>query len=77
MGRTLPDGTTPGQTGRGLGMAHHYRTPGVRNKAPPRTGGPLPSQAGLGKAQRQDLRPRETNGLPESIGRLKQTLRDR
>ena len=77
MGRTLPDGMAPGQTGRGLGMAHHYRTTGTRNKAPPRAGGPPPSQARLGKAQLQDLRPGETIGLPESIGRLKQTLRDR
>ena len=67
----------PGQTGRGLGMAHHYRTPGVRNKAPPRTGGPLPSQAGLGKAQLWDLHPGETIGLPESIRWLRQKLRDR
>ena len=27
MRRTVPDGTVPDQTGRGLGMAHHYRTP--------------------------------------------------
>ena len=39
MGRALPDKTAPGQTGHGLGMAHHYRTPGVRNKAQLRAGG--------------------------------------
>ena len=77
MGRTLLDGTTPSQTGRGLGMAHHYRTPGVRNKVPPRTGGPPPSQAELGKAQLWDLRLRETIGLPKSIERLRKMPTDR
>jgi len=33
----------PGQIGCGLGMAHHYRTPGARNKAHPHAGdSPLP-----------------------------------
>ena len=27
MGHALPDEMVPGQTGHGLGMAHHYRTP--------------------------------------------------
>ena len=39
MGRTLPDKTAPGQMGRGLGMAHHYRMLGMRNKAPACAGG--------------------------------------
>ena len=71
MGRTLTDGTAPGQMGHGLGMAHHYRRPGVRNKVPPGVGGPPPSPTGHGKAQLQDLHPGETNGLPVSIERLR------
>ena len=52
MGCTLPDGTAPGQTGRG---------------PPPRADGPPPSEAGFGKAQLWDLHLGETIGLPESI----------
>ena len=48
MGHTLTDGTAPGQTGHGLGMAHHYRTPSARNKVSLRAGGPPPSQVSLG-----------------------------
>ena len=77
MGCTLTNGMVPGQMGHGLGMAHHYRMPDMRNKAPLRAGGPLPSQVGLGKAQLRDLRPGETNGLLESIERLRRMLRDR
>ena len=55
----------PGQMGRDLGMAHHYRTSGARNKAPLRVGGPPPSQARLGKAQATGSLPGETNGLPK------------
>ena len=90
MGRTLTDGrhtnrqndawsdgTTPGKMGHGLGMAHHYHTPGTKTKASPCVGGPPPSQEGLGKTQLWDLRPRETIGLPKSIERLRKMLRDR
>ena len=77
MEHTLPDKIAPGQTGYGLGMAHHYRTLGARNKVPLSAGGPPPSQAGLGKTQLRDLRPGETIGLPESIERLRKTPRDR
>jgi hypothetical protein len=76
MGCVLTDGTpsldemAPGQMGRGLRMAHHYRTPGVRNKVPLRAGGPPSSQAGLRKAQMTGSLLGETNGLPESIGWL-------
>ena len=41
MGHTLPDETTPSQTRHGLGMAHHYHTLGVRNKAHPHAGDSL------------------------------------
>ena len=71
MGRTLLDGMAPGQIGRGLGMAHHYCTLGVKNKAQLHAGSSPPSQAGLGKAQLWDLHPGETNRLPESIGWLR------
>ena len=53
------------QTGRGLGMAYHYHTPGTRNKVPLCAGGPLSSQAGLGKAQAMGSLLGETNGLPK------------
>jgi len=39
--------------------------PGARNKAPPRTGGSPPSQAGLGKTQTTRSPPGETIGLPK------------
>ena len=76
MGRTLTDGTTPGQTGCGLGMAHHYRTPGAKTKASPRVGGPPPSQARLGKTQLRDLHLRETIGLPK-VNRMAQENAER
>ena len=63
--------------GCGLGMAHHYYMPGMGNKAQPLVGGPPPSQAGLGRAQRWDLHRGETNGLPESIGWLRRLSRER
>ena len=55
MGHTLTDGThtdrqndawsdetARGKTRHGLGMAHHYRTPGAKTKASPREGGSPP-----------------------------------
>jgi len=45
-GHALIDEMSPGQKGRYLGMAHHYRTPGTRIRAHPHAGdSPLP-QAG-------------------------------
>ena len=42
-GHALLNEMVPGQTGRGLGMAYHYRTPSARNKVHPHTGdSPLP-----------------------------------
>ena len=63
---TLPDRMTPGQMGRGLGMAHHYHTPGTGTKGPPLAGGPPPSQAVLEKTQTTGTPPGETDRLPES-----------
>ena len=43
MGRALVDETSPSQTGRCLGMVHHYRTSGARIRAHPHAGdSPLP-----------------------------------
>ena len=90
MGRTLTDGThtnrrnnvwsdgtTLGQTGRGLGMARHYHTSGATTKASPRVGGSPPPQAGLGKTQTKGSPPGETIVLPKSIEWLEKTPRDR
>ena len=67
MGRALLNKTAPGQTERGLGMAHHYRTPSMRNKAHPHAGdSPLP-QAGPGRTQRWNPHQGEPNGPPSSI----------
>ena len=72
----LLDETTPGQIGCGLGMAHHYRTLGVRNKAQSHAGCSSPSQAGPRRAQRRNLHQGETNMPPESIGWPRQTPSD-
>ena len=68
-GHALLDEIAPGQTGHSLGMAHHYRTPGVRNKAQPHVGGSPPPQTGPGRAQRRNLHQGETKGPPQSIRR--------
>ena len=57
-------------------MAHHYRMPGIRNRAQPHVGSPLPSQAGPRRAQRWNLHQGETNGPPELIGQPRRTLSD-
>ena len=74
----LLDGTTPDQTGRGLAMAHHYRTinhyrminhyhtTGTGTKAPPHAGGsPLP-QARPGETKNEISTVRD-QPAPESI----------
>ena len=78
MGHTLTDGThtdrqndawsdrtQPSKTGCGLGMAHHYRTPGAKTEASPHAGGSPPPQAGLRKTQTMGYSPGETIGLPK------------
>ena len=66
-----------GQTGRGLGMAHHYRTPGARNKAHPHASDSLLPQARPGRTQRWNLHQREPNGPPGSIGWIRRTPNER
>ena len=67
-GRALLNKKVPSQTGHGLGMAHHYRTSGTRNKAHPHTGdSPLP-QEGPGRTQQRNLHQGEPNRPPGSIG---------
>ena len=68
IGHALHNETMPGQTRHGLGMAHHYRTPGVRNKVHLHTGdSPLP-QARPRMTQRRNLYQGEPNGPPKWIG---------
>ena len=74
MGCALPDETTPGSTGRGLGMAHHYRTPGMRNKAHPHTCDSSLPQAGPRRTQRRNPHQGEPNRPPGSIERPRQML---
>ena len=62
---TGSDRMPPGETKRGLGMAHHYRTTGRKTEASPHAGSPPLSQAGLGKNPKIGSPPGETIGLPK------------
>jgi len=70
-GHALVDETSPGQTGRCLGMAHHYRVSGVRIRAHPHVSdSPLP-QAGPWNDLTMEPPSRGANGPPGSIGWLR------
>ena len=64
MRRALLDGTAPDQTGRGLAVAHHYRTINhyhVTGEAPPHAGGFPPPQARPGETKNEISAGRPTN----------------
>jgi len=88
MGRTLTDGThtdrrndawsdrtLPGKMGCGLGMAHHYRTPGAKKRHHAQAALRLPRRD-LEKPKQTGSPSGETVGLPKSIKRLRKTHRE-